>query len=196
MSLHVNLMEKSERRYQGRVSLRAVGVVLLFVVTIVTIISFLGISSVRIGLGSKQKDVQGTWRQIKSESSDLRRMDQAGQANRKTHLALMNSLTGERIYRYSLLTEIQKHFSVQINLNYLFVGEETGYDSKPDTVVRLAGDSAGANDGLLPVRLKRTLSKIPEIIALGGALVLKESRPEDEFWSFMLEARQDAEAGQ
>lgn len=192
MSCRINLLEKSECRYQGLVSLNKVVLILFLAITAISIVSFLVVSSIRLGINTKLRNVEKTWSKIKDEAAELRRKDQAGIANEKTHMKLINSRDGEQINRYVILQRIQRCFPENINLQYMFIGQETGYDSNPYFAVRLAGTSAGETGNMLPVRLKRELSEIEQIRLLGGDVVLKEleSKDDEQRWSFLIEARQ------
>jgi len=190
MNLHVNLLEKSERRHQSGVDWENLIAWGFFASTILTIVLVLIASGVKLRRVSKMSGLKNEWAQIETKVEALRLQDVAGKANDKTCRMLMHSLDGEHEFRYGLLTEIQTGLHEQIRLTHLFIGQEVGYDDLNYKVLRLQGESVGNGGAMLPVKWRSQLVSNPKICSVAGKVSLEKLTPEgNQHWSFMLKAR-------
>ncbi len=194
MNLHVNLLEKSERRHQSGVDWGNLIAWVFFACTIVTIACVLFASGVKLRRVARMTSLKKDWSQIEDKVEGLRAQDIAGKANDKTCRTLMHSLDGEYEFRHDLLTEIQLGLHEQIRLTHLFVGEEVGYDDLNYDVLRLQGESVGTGGAMLPVKWRSRLVSNPTICSVAGEVSLEKLTPEgDQHWSFLLKARRVVE---
>lgn len=190
MSLHVDLLEKSEHRYQSGVDWKSLILWGFFVTTVLTLFLVLVASGVKLRRVSKMNVLKKDWAQIEKKVGELQAKDVAGKTNIKTYRTLKHSLDGEHEFRYRLLTEIQAGLYEQIRLNHLFIGQEDGYDDLSYKVLRLQGEAVGDGGAMLPVKWRNVLISNPKICSVAGNVSLEKLIPEgNQHWSFMLKAR-------
>ncbi len=190
MNLHVNLLEKSERRHQSGVDWKNLIAWGFFVSTIITIVFVLIASGVKLRRVSKMSGLKNEWSQIEQKVKELRAQDVAGEANLKTYRMLKHSLDGVHEFRYGLLAEIQASLHEQIRLTHLFIGQEVGYDDLNYKVLRLQGEAVGNGGAMLPVKWRSVLISNPKICSVAGNVSLEKLKPDgNQHWSFMLKAR-------
>lgn len=188
MSLQVNLLKKSERRYQGIVSMKvmALGSVSVLAGVTILVFSLAGIS--KMTLNANLDRARHEWERLDPQAAIVRNGQAAIEANRKTFSDLGNWAQGDHLSMFSILQCVQKEIPVQMALENLYAGLEQAADTEPAYyTLRLSGHAQGE---LTAVDAKRRLNSSTELRRFCGEVKLVSSqRQAGENWIFALEGR-------
>jgi hypothetical protein len=192
MNIHVNLLKRSEYRYQSPFDALRVASRACLGTTLLAIVVVLLASGTKMIRSSGLRNVNKEWSAIETTVSELKKIKAAEAANRKTRQTLEGSLEGARDDVHRQLIVIQETLPDQACLMHLYIGEEKGFDSKRYTVFRLAGETKGDQGEIAPVQWKRSLSKSETVLSVAGDVLLDRFKPEEDArWSFTLLARSE-----
>jgi hypothetical protein len=194
MNLQVNLLKKTERRYQGIVSMKIMVLASFSVLIGVTVLvlSLAGIS--KMTLKTNLDRARREWTRIDPLAAAIRADDEAEKANRKMLNALEDWSQGGNIPMYSLLRAVQREIPLRVELSQLFAGREPSLESGDVYyVLRLSGRAQGE---LTAVTAKRQLETDPDVRRFCGEIKLVSSQRDiADTWTFALEGRRLAEEG-
>lgn len=189
MSLQVNLLRKSERRFQGIVSMKvmALGSVSVLVGISVLVFSLAGIS--KMTLNANLDRARHEWARLEPPAAVLRKCQAATAANRKTLAGLESWAQGDgHLSMFSILRAVQSRIPAKMTVENFFAGLEQASDKDPVyRTLRLSGRSQGE---LTAVDAKRQLNANAEVRGFCGEVKLVSSQRETgETWVFSLEGR-------
>jgi len=193
MSLQVNLLKKTERRYQGIVSMKVMvlGSAGVLVGTTVLVLSLAGIS--KATQGANLNRAQREWERVNPIATAVRQKGAAAEANRKTLARIDVWSKGASAPMNTILRQAQKEIPEQIQLNNLRAGilEGRGEDESSYYILRLSGRALGE---LVAVETKRQLNGNEDILAFcGNVRLVSSERESGDVWTFALEGRREAE---
>jgi hypothetical protein len=191
MNLQINLLKKSEQRYQGIVSMKVMvlgsaagfaGFLLLFGM-------LAGIA--RVTVLANLERTRREWTRQEPLAAVVRLQTAAIVANRKTHASLdeWSERTGAPVFK--IIRELQSSVPTHIQLSRAFVGiTDTGSSGHPECVLQLSGWAEGEGGELLAVEFKRNLNNSSELRGFCDEVRLISSRREsDTSWVFSLEGK-------
>lgn len=188
MSLQVNLLKKTERRYQGIVSMKVMALGSVSVLAGITILVFLLAGISRMTLNANLDRARREFEHLDSLAKLVRNAQAAGDTNRKTLSDLENWSKGDHVSMYIILRAVQSEIPPQMVLENLYAGQEQETDAAPVYyILRLSGRSQGE---LTAVDAKRQLNSSAELRRFCGETKLVSSQREaGENWIFALEGR-------
>lgn len=191
MNLQVNLLKKSERRYQGIVSMKVIvmGSAAVFVGILLLFFVLAGIAKVTV-LANLER-TRREWIRQEPRAAIIRMQTTAASANRRT-LASLNKWserTGAPLYQ--IVRELQGSVPAQIQLSRVYAGmTEAGSSGHPECVLQLSGWAVGKGGELLAVEFKRNLNNTKHLKSFCNEVRLISSRRESPAsWSFSLEGK-------
>jgi hypothetical protein len=191
MSLQVNLLKKSERRYQGIVSMKvmALGSVSVLAGVTILVFSLAGIS--KMTLATNLDRARREWARMKPLADAARAKHAAVAANRKTLAKLEGWSQGDHQAMFSIMRAVQEDIPQKIELSELYAGTEQAMDDdKFYYTLRLSGRAQGE---LTAVDAKRQLNANAQVRGFCGEVKLVSSqRDAGDNWSFALEGRRPA----
>jgi hypothetical protein len=191
MSLQVNLLKKTERRFQGIVSMKIIvlGSVGLLVSITILVLLLAGIS--KMTLNSDLERARGEWNMLAPQEAAVRQIQAAAEANRKTLAMLESWKGGDCPPMYSVLRAVQKNVSAGMALQHLSAGLAQGSDKEiPSIVFRISGTAKGE---LTAVETKRQLNSDKTLHRFCGEVRLVSSqRDSGEVWAFAIEGSRAA----
>jgi hypothetical protein len=191
MSLQVNLLKKTERRYQGIVSMKvmALGSVGVLAGITVLVFSLAGIS--KVTLNANLDRARREWERLDPLASLVRNAQTAAAANRKTLAGLESWAQGDHLSMFSILRAVQSRIPSQMTVENFYAGIEQASDTDPaHYTLRLSGRSQGE---LTAVEAKRQLNANVEVRGFCGEVKLVSSQRETgDIWIFALEGRRMA----
>jgi len=194
VSLQVNLMKKTERRYQGIVSMKVMIFCSVSVLAgvMMLVFSLAGISKVR--LSTNLERARQEWGRLEPQETGVRRVQAAAAANRKSIDMLDARMRGEQVFIHTVLQELQRNVPDSMELENLFVGlDQAGAKAPVYNVLRFSGRVQGE---LTAVDVRRTLSANELIHRFCGEVRLVSSRREaGDIWAFAIEGRREGEGG-
>lgn len=187
MNLQVNLLKKTERRYQGIVSMKVMVLGSLGVLAGVTmlVLALAGIS--KVTLNANLDRARREWARLNPLAMAVRSNVVASTTNRKTIAELEAWGKGGGAAMHGILRATQKEIPAQIQLNNILAGLQTDFDGELYYTLRLSGRAAGE---LVAVEAKRKLNANDELRGFCGEVKLVSSQREaGEKWVFALEGR-------
>lgn len=188
MSLRVDLLKKTERRYQGIVSTKVMvlGSVGVLLGTTVLVLSLAMISNATHNANFRR--AQREWDRLNPIETAVRQNGAAAEANRKTIAQLDVWVNGGSVPIYMILREVQQEIPPLVQLNNLRAGVLEGGAEKPSYyILRLSGRALGE---LTAVETKRKLDNNEKLKSFCGDIRLVSSeREQGEVWAFALEGR-------
>lgn len=191
MSLQVNLLKKSERRFQGIVSMKvmALGSISVLAGISVLVFSLAGIS--KMTLNANLERARHEWARLEPQAAVVRKCQAATATNRKTLTELESWAQGDHLSMFSILRAVQSRIPAQMMVGNFFAGLEQAADTDPVyCTLRLSGRSQGE---LTAVDAKRQLNANAEVRGFCGEVKLVSSQRETgEIWIFALEGRRQA----
>lgn len=191
MSLQVDLLKKTERRYQGIVSMKVMvlGSVGVLVGTTVLVLSLAGIS--RATQSANLKRAHREWDRLNPLAIAVRANGVATEANQKTIKRMDVWAKGGSAPMYTILRETQRDIPDRIQLNNLHAGILEGEEDAPSYyILRLSGRAMGE---LVAVEAKRKLNSNNDVRGFCGDIRLVSSEREaGDVWTFALEGRREA----
>ncbi|MFA7256190.1 MAG: hypothetical protein WC047_01260 [Kiritimatiellales bacterium] len=191
MSLQVNLLKKSERRYQGIVSMKVMVLGSVSVLAGITILVFSLAGISKMTLNANLDRARHEWERLDPLAAVVRKCQAAVTTNRKTLSELETWAQGDHLSMFSILRAVQSRIPAQMMLENLYVGMEQASDTDPAYyTLRLSGRSQGE---LTAVDAKRQLNANAEVRGFCGEVKLVSSQREaGEIWIFSLEGRRPA----
>lgn len=191
MSLQVDLLKKTERRYQGIVSMKVMimGSVGVLAGTTILVLSLAGIS--RATQNANLKRAHREWDRLRPLAAAVRDNGVAAENNHKTIARMDVWAKGGSAPMYTILRETQRDIPDRIQLNNLYAGILEGDAGSPSYyVLRVSGRALGE---LVAVEAKRKLTSNKDVQAFCGDIRLVSSEREaGDVWTFALEGRREA----
>lgn len=188
MNLQVNLLKKTERRYQGIVSMKVMALGSFGVLGAVTflVLSLAGIS--KVTLNTNLERARQEWKNLEPKAALVRKGQASVIANRKTLADIEGWSQGGRVPMSGILRAVQREIPAQMALDLLYAGMEQVAVSEPVyQTLRFSGSSRGE---LTAVDAKRQLNASAAIRTFCGEVKLVSSQRESgEKWVFALEGR-------
>jgi hypothetical protein len=191
MSLQVNLLKKSERRFQGIVSMKVMALGSVGVLAGITILVFSLAGISKVTLNSNLDRARRESERLEPQAATVRSAQAAVAANRKTLTELEGWAQGDHLSMHRILYAVQSRVPPQMTLDNFFAGIEQA-DAKASAyyTLRLSGRSQGE---LTAVEAKRQLNANAEVRGFCGEVKLVSSQREaGEIWIFALEGRRPA----
>ena len=192
MSLQVDLLKKTERRYQGIVSMKVMvlGSVGVLVGTTMLVLSLAGISKAtqKANLNRARRE----WERLEPLAEVVRANGVAAETNRKTFDRIDTWTRGGSTPMYTLLREVQREIPENIQLSNLQSGIQEGEGEDPSYyILRLSGRALGE---LVAVEAKRGLNNNSTVHSFcGDARLISSERESGDVWVFALDGRREAE---
>ena len=192
MSLRIDFLNKTERRYQGIVSTKVMvlGSIGVLAGTTILVLSLVMISKATQTANFKR--AQREWERLNPLTTAVRQNGVAAEANRKTIARLDAWTQGGSAPMYRMLREVQSEIPAMIQLNNLRAGILDADGEEPASyLLKLSGRALGE---LVAVEAKRKLTDNETIQAFCGNIRLVSSgRETGEVWTFALEGRRAEE---
>jgi len=191
MNLHLNLLKKNERRYQGIVSMKVMvmGAVAVFGGILLLFFVLAGIAKVTVmaNLERTRRD----WTRQEPLAAVIRMQTTAASENRRTRASLdeWSERTGAPIHK--IMRELQGSVPTQVQLSRVYAEIiESGSSGLPECVLQLSGWAVGEGGEMLAVEFKRNLNNSKELRSFCDEVRLISSRREsDASWVFALEGK-------
>ena len=193
MSLQVNLLKKSERRFQGIVSMKVMVLGSASVLVGITILVFLLAGLSKVTLNSNLARARREWERLSPQVAVLRAAQTATAANNKTLSELESWPKDNHSFMYGILRAVQKNIPSQMELYHFSVSANRDNEDAPlICTLRISGTAKGE---LTAVETKRQLNADAELHAFCGEIKLGSSqRYSGETWAFALEGYRLPEA--
>jgi hypothetical protein len=191
MNLQVNLLKKTEQRYQGIVSMQVIMLGSGSLFTVITILAFLLAGISKMKLGAELDRARHEWARLEPLALATRAAQSAAAANNQTLSSLKNWAKGDGSSMYGVLRAVQKNVPAQMELYHFSVGAEQESAEDPRTyALRISGT---ANGERTVIEAKRRLNEEVELRKIFGEIKLISSqRHFGEAWAFALEGRPPA----
>lgn len=194
MSLQVNLLRKTERRYQGIVSMKIMVLASVSVLAGVTmlVLSLAGIS--KMTLKTNLDRARREWDRIEPLAAVVRADNTASAENRKMLEAVEEWSQSGNVSMYKLLRAVQRKTPAKVELSELYAGREPSLENGDIYyVLRLTGRAQGE---LTAVNAKRQLNNDADVRSFCGEVKLVSSQREvGDSWTFVLEGRRPSDEG-
>ena len=192
MSLQVDLLKKTERRYQGIVSTKVMvlGSAGVLIGTMVVVLSLATLSKATHNANFKR--AQREWDRLNPLATVVRQNGAAAEENKKTLQKMDLWAKGGSASMYTILREVQREIPAMIQLNNLRAGILEGEEKEPSYyILRLSGRALGE---LVAVEAKRKLNSYNNIKAFcGNVRLVSSERESGDVWTFALEGRRQEE---
>ena len=191
MSLQINLLKKTERRYQGIVSMKVIVLSSISLLVAITVLVFLLAGISRMRLNANLDRVRRASARIEPQAVLVRNAQAAAAANRKTLAELERWAQGDHFSMFSILRAVQGRIPPKMTLENLYAGLENNLaDGKPNYTLRFSGRAQGE---LTAVEAKRQLNENDEVRGFCGEVKLVSSqRDTGEIWIFSLDGHRPA----
>ncbi len=193
MNLQINLLKKSERRYQGIVSMKVMVLGSATVLIGILALFFVLAGIHKVTLMAHLERTRREWIRIEPISLTVRRQVDATRANRKSYEGVQEwaKRTGAPLYK--ILRELQRSVPVQVQVFRLeagvFPGQKEGIS---ECTLQLNGRAEGVGGELLAVEFKRNLNGSTEVQNFCNEVRLVSSQREaDDVWVFAMEGRRE-----
>jgi hypothetical protein len=192
MSLQINLLKKTERRYQGIVSMKVIVLSSISLLAGITVLVFLLAGISRMRLNSNLDRTRRASERIEPQAIALRTAQAAIAANRKTLSELENWSKSDRLPMYSVLRAVQRNIPPQMELQHFLVSaDQTNGNDSVTCRFRISGTAKGE---LTAIEAKRQLNADAELLSFCGEVKLGVlQRYQGELWAFALEGIRLAE---
>lgn len=186
MSLQVNLLKKSERRFQGIVSMKVMVLGSASVLVGITILVFLLAGLSKVTLNSNLARVRREWERLSPQAAVLRTAQAAIAANCQTLSELESWSKGDRPLMHRVLRSVQEDVPSQMLLYHFSASiEQAGKEDPLLCKLRISGTARGE---LTAVEAKRKLNADDELRRFCGEVKLVSSQRDfGETWAFALE---------
>lgn len=197
MNLQINLLKKSERRYQGIVSMKIMVLGSAAVFSGILLLFFVLAGIWKVTLLANLERTRREWTRQAPVAEVVRLQTEASAINRRTlnELNEWSDRTGAPMYK--IMRELQRSVPTQIQLSRVYAAveeEETGAD--PECILQLSGWAVGEGGELLAVEFKRNLNDSKELRDFCDEVRLVSSQRETgASWVFSLEGRRVIEEG-
>ena len=186
MSLYVNLLKKSEQRFQGIVSMKVMvfGSLSVLAGTMILVLLLAGIS--KVTLRSNLDRARHELECLEPHAAMLRTVQSAILANRKTMSGMEGWSTDTRLPMYRVLRSVQENIPSQMMLYHFSAEVEPVSEKDPLTYsLRVSGT---ANGELTAIETKRQLNASADLRKFCGEIKLISSqRYFGDAWAFALE---------
>jgi len=190
MSLRVDLLKKTERRYQGIVSTKVMvmGSASVLIGTTILVLSLVLLSKATQGANFKR--ARREWERLNPVATAVRQNGLAAEENRKTLERMEGWAQGDRSSMYATLREVQREIPALIQLNNLRAGIlEGGADEPSYYLLRVSGRALGE---LVAVEAKRKLNSNEKVQGFCGDFrLISSEREAGDVWTFALEGRRE-----
>lgn len=198
MNLQVNLLKKTEQRYQGIVSMKLLiaGSVAVFAGILLIFLLLSGIA--KMTLNANIERARSEWTQREPVAGVIRGQSEAAAQNRRT-LSMLEEWSGRvNAPMYKILHDLQQCVPAQIQLSRLYAGVVPDPEKgTPEFRMQLNGWAVGQGGDLLAVDFKRDLNDNPVIRNFCSEIRLVSSQRETgDVWLFALEGSKKAEGAQ
>ncbi|GEM_PF-1304067 len=195
MNLQINLLKKSEQRYQGIVSMKVLIAGSIAVFVGILLIFFLLSSVARVTLNANIERARRQWSRQESIVTAIRKQSEAAASNHRTLTVLegWSKRTGAPMYK--IMHELQRSVPAQMQLSRLYAGIMPNEGSgRSEYQLQLNGWAVGKGGNLLAVEFKRSLNANDVIRNFCNEIRLVSSQREmGEVWIFALEGRKPVE---
>ena len=192
MSLQVDLLKKTERRYQGIVSTKVMvlGSAGVLIGTMVVVLTLATLSKATHNANFTR--AQREWDRLNPLATVVRQNGAAAEENKKTLQKMDLWAKGGSASMYTILREVQREIPAMIQLNNLRAGILEGEEKEPSYyILRLSGRALGE---LVAVEAKRKLNSNNNIKAFcGNVRLVSSERESGDVWTFALEGRRQEE---
>ncbi|MDD3277104.1 MAG: hypothetical protein PHP93_08660 [Kiritimatiellales bacterium] len=156
MNLQVNLLKKTERRYQGIVSMKVMVLGSVSVLAGITILVFLLAGVSKMTLNANLDRARHEWERLEPQAAVVRKAQAAIGTNSKTLSDLENWSRGDHPSMFSVLYAAQSRIPSSMALDNFYAGLEQASDDEPAYyILRFSGRSLGE---LTAVEAKRQLN--------------------------------------
>jgi hypothetical protein len=191
MNLQINLLKKSEQRYQGIVSMKVMAVGSVSLLVGISLLAFLLAGISKMTLSSNLQRARQEWKMLEPKAAVLRAAQAASTANRKTLSELKSWSAVASLPMYEVLRSVQENIPDQMELWHFSAGITQPDEKEPLTYkFRISGTAIGE---LTAVEAKRKLNADAELRSFCGEVKLISSkRYFDEAWAFELEGHRSA----
>ncbi|MCU0856807.1 MAG: hypothetical protein MUC65_00195 [Pontiellaceae bacterium] len=195
MNFQVDFLKKTERRYQGVVSMKvmALGSMSVLVGIAVVVFTLAGIS--KMSMNADLGRARSEWSQLSPQAARIQACLAAIDTNKSTLSRLESWSEGEKLSMYSVLREVQREIPVQMALGNFFAGLEDPVDpaGAVSRLIRLSGRAAGE---MTAVDAKRQLNDNRVVRGFCGEIRLVSSQRESGGnWIFSMEGRRPVDGG-
>jgi len=192
MSLQINLLRKTERRYQGIVSMKVIVLSSISLLAAITVLVFLLAGISRMRLNANLDRTRRASDRIEPQAVLVRNAQAATAANRKTLADLQKWAQSDHFPMFSILRAVQSRIPARMTLENFYAGLENNLaDGKPNYTLRFSGRAQGE---LTAVDAKRQLNENAEVSGFCGEVKLVSSqRDTGEIWIFALDGHRLAE---
>lgn len=191
MNLQVNLLKKSEQRFQGVVSLKVMAFGAAGILAAVTLLTVSLSAAARMRLNAQAERVRMEWKEVDAPSVRARANQTALDANRKVLAIAEGRAESGVIPMYRVLLAVQENIPERMAIGVLRAGEEQGADKKIEKVLSFSGRARGE---LTAVEARRNLNRNATLQQFCGELrLISSQRAEGDNWIFALEGRRAAE---
>ena len=188
MSLKVDLLKKTERRFQGIVSMKVMvlGSVGVLLGTLMLVLSLVGIS--KATQNANLNRARREWERLEPLAAAVRSNGIAAEANRVALQQIDLWSKGGSAPMHVILRQVQSEIPSRIQLYSMLAGIQEGEGKDPSNyLLRLTGRAVGE---LVAVEAKRKLSGNPDIRAFCGDIrLISSEREAGDLWAFALEGR-------
>lgn len=197
MNFQINFLKKTERRYQGVVSMKVMVIGSLSVLVGITglVLTLAAIS--KISLNADLGRVRSEWGRLSPQAARIQNWQACTATNQQTIARLESWTQGGQLFVHKVLRGIQSEIPDQMALGNLFVGMEEAADpaaGPSHRVVRFSGRAVGE---MTSVEARRRLNENSVLRGYCGDIRLISSQRESgENWIFALEGRLPVEGGQ
>lgn len=189
MNLQVNLLKKTERRFQGIVSMKVIVLGSVSLLAGITVLVFMLAGISRMRLNSNLERTRRASERIEPQAVLVRNAQAATAANRQTLDQLQKWAQGDHFSMYSTLRAVQSRIPARMALENLYAGMKQAAATDPAYyyTLRFSGRAQGE---LTAVDAKRQLNENAEVRRYCGEVKLVSSQREaGEIWIFALEGR-------
>ena len=186
MDFKINLLKKTERRYQGMVSMKVMVLGSVSVLVSVGIMVFLLAWISNLSLNIDLQRARTEWEGLSSQELAVRSARAATASNTKMLAALERPGTAGRPPMYSGLRAVQENVPSQMELYHFSAGVEQGREQ--DSLMCTLRISGTATGELTAVEARRQLNADARLRSFCGEIRLVSSkRYFGESWAFALE---------
>jgi hypothetical protein len=194
MDLPVNLLKKTEWRYQGMVSMKVMALGSISVLISVSIMVFLLAGISKMSLNADLERARLEWAGLGQQEPMVRSALAASASNNKT-LAALESRKGNCPPMYSVLRSVQENVPSLMALNHFSAGIGQINEKNPlCCTLRISGTAQGE---LTAVEAKQQLNADARLHSFCGEIRLVASRRYfEESWAFALEGSRPLESAQ
>jgi len=193
MNLQINLLKKSEQRYQGIVSMKVIvlGSAALLIGILALFFLLSGIH--KVTLMAHLERTRREWARLEPGSQVVRRQSDAARANRRAYKNVQGwaKRTGAPLYK--IMRELQRSVPVQVQVFRLEAGVFPSLkNGNPECSLQLNGRAEGTGGEMLAVELKRNLNGSSEVRSFCNEVRLVSSQRETgDAWVFSMEGRRE-----